>query len=261
MTVVAVLQARMSSYRLPGKVLMPILGRPMLAHQIERLLRCRGFDMLAVATSEAPEDAAIVALCEEVGVACIRGSLDDVLDRVYRTARRYYADHVVRLTGDCPLADPEVIERVVRFHLDHGFDYTTNVFPPSWPDGLDVEVVKFQCLEEAWREARLPSEHEHVTSFIETRPERYQRGNVEWESNFAHLRWTVDEPEDFELVRRIYTSLYPGNPTFATADVLALIEAEPDLARINAGIDRNAGFVKALAADREFLAQQAERDH
>lgn len=260
MTVIAILQARISSKRLPGKVLEPVLGEPMLARQIERVTRAREFAELVIATSDRPEDDPIAELAGRLGVGCFRGALDDVLDRVYRAARQWHAEHVVRLTADCPLADPHVIDRVIRLHLDDGLDYTANIFPPTWPDGLDVEVVRFRCLEEAWREARLPSEREHVTYYLQTRPERYRRANVEGERNVSHLRLTVDEPKDLELVRRIYGALYPADPAFTTADVLTLIEAEPELARINAGIDRNAGFNRSLATDREFLGQKAEQN-
>jgi spore coat polysaccharide biosynthesis protein SpsF len=253
LNVIAILQARMSSSRLPGKVLKPILGHPMLALQLERIRRSASLDKLVVATSTMPEDDGISRLCAERGIDVFRGSLEDVLDRCYQAAVAYGADHVVRLTGDCPLADPDVIDRVVGRHLKAGLDYTANVFPPTWPDGLDVEVVRFQCLEEAWREARLPSEREHVTYFLETRPTRFRFGNVAQDDDLSPLRWTVDNPEDFEFIRRIYTALYPTNSAFSTADVLALLEKEPQLSQINANIARDEGFQAALEADRLYL--------
>jgi len=254
--VVAIVQARMSSRRLPGKVLKPILGRPMLALQIERVRRATRLDGLVVATSDTADDDAIVKACGDIGVECFRGSLDDVLDRFYRCAFAHAAEHVVRLTADCPLADPTVIDRVVRTHMDGGFDYTSNVFPPTWPDGLDVEVVRFGALADAWREAELPSEREHVTYFIETHPQRFRYGNVAAPVDHSGLRWTVDDPEDFELVRRIYEALYPTNAAFTTDDILALIQARPNLRALNAHLERNASMATSLEADRQFLANR-----
>lgn len=254
--VVAIVQARMTSRRLPGKVLKPILGRPMLALQIERVRRASALDRIVVATSVTPDDDAVAKACQEMAVECFRGSLGDVLDRFYRCALAHGAEHVVRLTADCPLADPQVIDRVVRAHLDGGFDYTANVSPPTWPDGLDVEVVRFSALTDAWREAELPSEREHVTYFIETHPQRFRYGNVAAAVDRSGLRWTVDDPEDFDLVRRIYEALYPANAAFTTDDILALLQARPELRALNAHLERNAGMATSLEADKKFLASR-----
>ena len=235
----------------------PILGRPMLALQLERVRRARTLDRIVVATSITTADDAIAELCATLGMECFRGSLEDVLDRFYHAAVKYEAEQVVRLTGDCPLADPGVIDLVVRQHLEQGLDYTANIFPPTWPDGLDVEAVRFACLAEAWREARLPSEREHVTYFLDTRPERYRYGNVAGTEDRSGLRWTVDDPEDFALVREIYELLYPANPAFTTKEIYALLDERPELCAINAAIDRNKGFARSLEMDRKFLSRKA----
>lgn len=250
MTIVAIVQARMSSRRMPGKVLNNILGRPMLALQIERLGWARTPDKLMVATSDQADDDAIAALCRQIDVACFRGARDDVLDRFYRCALAHEPDHVVRLTGDCPLADPDLVDRVVHFHLKGGYDYSSNVAPPTWPDGLDVEVMRFSCVAEADAEAQLPSEREHVTPFLRNRPERYRLGNVERKPDLSGHRLTVDEPEDFEKIRRIYERLYPRNPAFTFDDVMALLDADADLAALNAHIGRNEGMRAALVKDK-----------
>jgi len=239
MKVLAIIQARMSSIRLPGKVLSEILGRPMLACQIERLRRAESFEELVVATSDHDEDNAIETFCREAGVDCFRGVLDDVLARFYDCAAAYGAKHVVRLTGDCPLADPTVIDRVVRFHLDGSYDYTSNIQPPTWPDGLDVEIMRMSALDDAHAEAKLPSEHEHVTPFIRNRPERYRIGNLVQEPDLSRHRLTVDEPEDLEKVRRIYEHLYPNNPAFTFGDVMALLNGDAALAAVNTHIGPN----------------------
>ncbi|MGE0118506.1 MAG: NTP transferase domain-containing protein [Dongiaceae bacterium] len=247
--ILGILQARASSRRLPGKVLKPILGRPMLERQIERLRRARRLDGLVVATSTDASDDAIAALCRSLGVECFRGSLDDVLDRFYRAALRHSPRAAVRLTADCPLADPEVIDRLVDLHAAGGYDYTSNTLVRTYPDGLDAEVVALPCLEAAWREAALPSEREHVTPFIYNHPQRFRLGNLAQPTDLSHLRWVVDEPEDLDFITAIYGALHPGNPAFGTADVLALLAARPEIAAMMGRAPTNEGYQRSLAAD------------
>jgi spore coat polysaccharide biosynthesis protein SpsF len=243
---VAVLQARMSSTRLPGKVLLRTCGQPLLAHQVERVRRCRTIDTLVVATSDSPDDAPIAALCEQLGVPVFRGNLHDVLDRMVRAARPHAPDWFVRLTGDCPLADPAVIDQVVRACRDPGVDYASNALHPSFPDGLDAECMRFAVLEEAWREARKPSEREHVTPFIHTQPQRYTLREVHHTPDLSALRWTVDDPADFVFVSQVYEHLHAGKPDFGMEDVLQLLRAHPELGAINSGTQRNEGYLRSL---------------
>lgn len=237
--ILAILQARTSSTRLPGKVLMPILGQPMLARQIERVRRARRIDRLVVATSSEASDDAVAALCHQLGVARFRGSLDDVLDRFYKAAAPYRPAHVVRLTGDCPLADPHLIDRLIGFHLDGGFDYSSNSLERTYPRGLDAEIMNLATLGEAWHEARLAPEREHVTPFIYRHPERYRLGSLTGDRDLSALRWCVDEPEDMEVARSIYGALYPANPNFTTADILDYLSRHRDVAGHNAAIARD----------------------
>jgi spore coat polysaccharide biosynthesis protein SpsF len=234
----AILQARMSSRRLPGKVLRPILGRPMLALQLERVRRCRRIDKLIVATSTEPSDDPIAALCRPEGIECFRGSLEDVLDRYYCAALPFRPDHVVRLTADCPLADPALIDRVIAFHLEGGYDFTSNSLVRTFPAGLDVSVFRHALLEEAWCKARLPAEREHVTVYMKAHPERYRLGDFRDGEDRSGLRWTVDEPADLDFVTAVYERLYPANPRFDAADVYRLLEREPALGAINHGAGR-----------------------
>jgi spore coat polysaccharide biosynthesis protein SpsF (cytidylyltransferase family) len=247
MNALAILQARTSSSRLPGKVLMPILGRPMLQHEIDRIQRARSIEALVVATSADAADDPIAALCAAAGVACFRGSLHDVLDRVYQAARPHRPQIVVRLTGDCPLVDPAVIDGVVEFLREGGLDYA--VTDEAFPDGLDVEAIRFEVLEAAWRGATRASDREHVTLFVSRQPDRFRSGRFPAPRNLAGMRWTVDEPEDFELVRRVYEALYPRHPAFTTDDVLALLAAQPELAELNRRFQRNEGLRRSLAAE------------
>jgi spore coat polysaccharide biosynthesis protein SpsF len=247
MNVLGILQARASSSRLPGKVLKPILGRPMLLHQLDRVRRARSLDALVVATSTDPSDDPIQELCATAGVSCFRGSLNDVLDRFYQAALPYQPRTIVRLTGDCPLTDPGLIDRVVEFFGMDSFDIAGTAV--TFPDGLDVEVVRFEILEHAWKQATRPSDREHVTLLVHRQPERFRVGRYPSDMDLSHLRWTVDEPQDFELVRRIYEALYPRNPAFTTSDILDLLAAQPELLDLNRGIQRNEGLQRSLAAD------------
>jgi len=240
--ILGIIQARTSSTRLPGKVLLPILGQPMLARQVERLERASSIDRLLVATTGDASDDGIASLAAELGLDVYRGSVDDVLERFYQAALSIGPTHVVRLTADCPLADWQLIDRTVAKALADDLDYVSTALRPTWPDGLDVEVMTFAALEAAQEEARSPVEREHVTPFIINRPDRFRRASVESPVDLSALRWTVDEPRDFEFVTRVYEELYPSNPAFTTDDVLALIRREPDLSGINDGIERNEGL-------------------
>ena len=228
--ILAILQARMSSTRLPGKVLLPLQGAPMIARQIERTLRARRLDGLVVATSAGPEDDAIAAA---VQVPVHRGPLDDVLARFVGALDAHPADHVVRLTADCPLVDPEQIDACVALHLETGADYTSNTpATHAWPKGLDVEVIRADALRRAAREAATAEEHEHVTWGVWNRPDRYR---LAWlpsaNGDDGDIRWTVDRPDDFAFVSEVYAALYPADPAFTTADIRAFMAGRPDLAR------------------------------
>jgi spore coat polysaccharide biosynthesis protein SpsF len=249
MTVLAILQARMSSSRLPGKVMADLLGEPMLARQIERLRRCRTIDRLLLATSTDAADDALADLAARIGVECFRGSLDDVLDRFHAAMAGSGANQIVRLTGDCPLIDAGLIDRLVEMHVAGGYDHSCNTLTPRWPDGLDAEVMRAEVLEAAWREATLPSEREHVTRFIYTRPERFRLGSLIGDADLSDQRWTVDTPEDLAMVRAVYAALYPANPAFGTGDILAFLAAHPEIAALNRAHRRNEGLERSLAQD------------
>ena len=229
--IVAIVQARMSSTRLPGKVMAPILGEPMIAKQLERVRRARTLTKILVATSTDCSDDPLAGYLASKGQAPFRGSLRDVLDR-YAGAAEAAGDptHVVRLTADCPLIDPEVIDETVRLALASGAAYTSNVEPRTYPVGLDVEVMTADALRAAAAEAADPYEREHVTTFLRRRPERFAQASVTQPVDRSAMRWTVDRPADFAFARGVYEALYPTNPAFTTQDVLDLLEAESGLA-------------------------------
>lgn len=256
MKTLAILQARVSSSRLPGKVLLPILGEPMLFRQIERIRRAEHIDQLIVATSTDPSDDILARDCAGRGVVCVRGNLDDVLDRFVSSALPYLPEVIIRLTGDCPLTDPVLIDAMMeRFEMGK-LDYLSNADPPTFPDGLDVEVMRFECLLAAHREAKLPSEREHVTPFLRAHPERFRLGNFQSATNLSALRWTVDEPQDLEFVRSVYQGIYPTNPDFSTEDILEFLDSNPKLQLINTKFERNEGLKKSLREDDEFLVRK-----
>ncbi len=276
---VAIIQARMASTRLPGKVLLDIAGQPMLVRVVERSRRAQTLDQVVVATTTDPSDDPIAALCAERGYPCTRGSQHDVLDRYYQTARRYQADIIVRLTADCPVMDPDLIDETVRAlfgtnalleHSETGnheaqivFDFAANRLPPPWgrsyPIGLDIEVCTFAALERAWAEAAQPYQREHVMPYLyedersvhfsslqlipphpQAPPGFFRVLHLHHIPDYGTLRWTVDTAEDLELVRAIF-SRFPGRDDFSWREVLALFEREPELAALNAGV-RHKGY-------------------
>ncbi|MGE0733105.1 MAG: NTP transferase domain-containing protein [Acidimicrobiia bacterium] len=232
--ILAVLQARMSSSRLPGKVLADVLGRPMIERQVERLARSTRLDHLVVATSTDPSDDPLASWCERAGVAVHRGPLDDVLGRFLGACRPIAPRHVVRLTGDCPLADPAVIDALIARHLDGGHDYSSNCWEPTFPHGMDAEVVTAAWLERLDLLARSPWEREHVTVWFRAHAGEISLGELRCEPPRPDLRLTVDHAADLAVVRRVYEALYPGDPAFTMAEVIALLDAHPEIRALNA---------------------------
>lgn len=243
MKVVAILQARCSSRRLPNKVLLPILGKPMLQRQIERTLHSKLINELVVATSNQSSDTALVQLCESINISCFAGDLDNVLDRFYQAALQANADVVVRLTGDCPLCDPAIIDSVIAKHISGNNDYTSNVDPETFPDGLDVEVMNFSTLKNAWLNATAKMDLEHVTPYIRN-DAMLVKGAFVSDIDYSYYRWTVDEPQDFEFVSKIYSILGAQDQYFDTHDIYRLLTDFPELTNINKNILRNEGLIQ-----------------
>lgn len=256
MHTVAIVQARMGSSRLPGKVLMDLAGQPMLARVVARARRASTVDQVVVATTTDPSDDAVAAFCEARGYSFYRGSVFDVLDRFYGAAKAFNAQVIVRITADCPLIDPDAIDRVVTAFHEHKVDFAANRLPPpwqrTWPIGLDTEVCSFAGLERAWKEAALNYEREHVMPYFYDQEGRFPIYVVEHEPDYGSLRWTVDTTEDLILLRQIFTR-FGGGDDFSWRDVLRLVEQEPELMRINAGVRHKIGseFDERMAGGAE----------
>lgn len=240
MKVVAIIQARMGSTRLPGKILKTVMNKTLLEYQLERVQQAVLIDEIVVATTEKNSDNAIVELCESLGINVYRGSENDVLSRYYETAIKFKADIVVRLTSDCPLIDPVIIDQVIQLHLNHKdtVDYTSNTLARSFPRGLDVEVLSFGALKEAYESASSGSQREHVTAYLYANPDKFQLANLKSMENLANHRWTVDTAEDFELIKRIIEATSPNTSEILMQDVVDLLNENPSWLAINAHIEQ-----------------------
>jgi spore coat polysaccharide biosynthesis protein SpsF len=234
-----VVQARLGSTRLPGKVLMPLAGRPLLERMVERVRAAETPFDVVVATTTATADDAVAELCRRIDVACFRGHPTDLLDRHVQAARAAGADVVVKIPSDCPLIDPRIIDRVLAYHAADGarFDFVSNLHPATYPDGNDVEAMPMAALEIAWREAKKPLEREHTTPFLWDQPARFRVGNVAWETGIDYSmshRFTVDYREDYAFVSAVYDELHSDGRVFSLGDILALTDARPDILARNA---------------------------
>lgn len=247
--VVAIVQARLGSSRLPRKSVAPIAGKPMLQHVLERAAAARSVQRVVLATTTDPEDVELADLAHANGIAVYRGDRDDVLDRFWQASRFADAEVVVRITADDPLKDPAVIDAVVERLMKSGADYASNTLTPSYPEGLDVEVFTQKALDRAWNEATLASEREHVTPYIWKHPDRFRVASVMHSADLSHLRWTVDYPGDLAFVCAIYDRLYRGE-VFGMDAVLALLEREPDLVALASEVVRNDGYIRSIREDR-----------
>jgi spore coat polysaccharide biosynthesis protein SpsF len=246
---VAIIQARMSSNRFPGKVIKPIGGMPAILLMMRRLQAAKKVDHILVATSLDKSDDELAQIIQSSGLDCYRGDLGDVLARFYNAAKACDADIVVRITGDCPLVDPTVVDQVVSKLIETKSDYATNTLPPTYPDGLDVEAFTFEALEYAYIQAKLNSEREHVTPFIRNHPELFKIVNIEGDRDLSHLRWTIDYLDDYHFVNRLIELVDVEDIAKACfVDFLRAIERHTELSMMNIH-RRNEGYELSLNQD------------
>jgi len=252
MKILAIIQARVGSTRLPGKVLIKVGEKPIIEHVYNRVSKASLIDEIFIATSINKENLPLVKYCSENNIRVFIGSENDVLDRFYQLAKLLNPNHIVRITADCPMIDHEVIDMVIKKHLDTKADYTSNALNQTYPDGLDVEIFKFEVLQKAWEEARLESEREHVTSFIYKNKSFFTIQSIDSRINYGNYRLTVDNPEDLKLFQTLYKNLYIKDPCFGLQSILDFIKDNPFVTEINKNILRNEGYTKSLANDKQI---------
>ena len=254
----AIIQARTRATRLPDKVLFDLEGKAVLEHVINRAKASKYITDVFVGTTIKKADLKIVKLCAELDVSVFCGSEDDVLDRYYQTARLVRPKHVVRITADCPVIDPMVVDKVIELHIKENADYTSNTFGETYPDGQDVEVFTFEALKESWKNATLASEREHVAPYMRNNPEKFRQASLNYKNNLSNKRWTLDNKEDYELLKIIFKNFYHQNPLFGMNDILDFLGKNPDVERINMHIMRNDGYAKSLREDRMLNLENVE---
>jgi spore coat polysaccharide biosynthesis protein SpsF len=249
-----IIQARMGSIRLPGKVMKVIDGKnPSLQYTINQLKSCKLLDKIIVATTNLPEDDVIENYLTNLGIDVFRGSSDDVLDRYFQCAKYYNLSSIVRITADCPLIDPDIVEEGIKLFQSKNYDYVTNTFPRTFPDGNETEIFSITALENSWKNAKLPSEREHVTPYFKNNVNLFHTANFSYDDNISHLRWTIDYDEDFELVK-ILISKINLRPVHLN-EILKILDSEPELIKINQNYRPNEGYEKSLEEDKIFLTK------
>lgn len=252
MEVKAIIQARVASLRLPRKVLLKIMDKTVLEYVVERVSQAKNIKDIIVATTIKKEDSEIASLVNKLGMAVYRGSEEDVLDRFYQVAKEFKADVILRITADCPLHDPGLIDKFIDFYLKNAdkFDYVDNVMQPTFPDGLDLWIFPFGTLEKAWKEAKLKSEREHVCPYMWKNKDIFRTGCFKSEVNYSDMRWTLDDVTDFEFIKKIYENLYQDGEIFCFADILNFLDRHPDLLRLQKNKIRDEGYLKSVREDK-----------
>ena len=246
-----IIQARMGSSRLPGKVMMkPDDHNPIVFHVIKQLQNCKLLDEIVVATTNLSEDDELAKFVKNMGVLLFRGNSYDVLDRYYQCAKEFSFSDIVRITSDNPLIDPTIVDLVISKYLEGASEYVTNSFPRTFPQGTETEVFSFRILEDVWRNAKKPSEREHVTPYIYNNPDKFKINNVSYPENLSHLRWTVDTESDFNLVQILLKKI--KNRPVLMKDILNLFEKEPNLKKINENYILNEGYLKSLKDEKNL---------
>jgi spore coat polysaccharide biosynthesis protein SpsF len=238
LTITVVVQARMASTRLPGKVMLPILGETLLYRMIERLQQIKYPVQIVVATSTNEEDRIIEKFCQKKKITFYTGEMNDLLDRHYQIGVLTGSDVVIKIPSDCPLIDPQIVDKVIKFYLKNEgkYDFVSNLHPATYPDGNDVELMTFEALEKAWKEALRPLEREHTTPYFWENDDKFKNANVTWESGLDYSmthRFTIDYDDDYLFIKRVFEELYPINPNFSMGDILNLIVIKPEIYNLN----------------------------
>lgn len=246
-----IIQARLGSRRFQKKVVEDIENRPVIWHVINRLKQVKKIHQIILATTKNEEDKILLEIADKNNIIGYSGNSEDVLDRYYECAKKFSADHIIRITGDCPLLDPTLIDQMIEFFEKNNFDYISNTLKPTFPDGLDVEIFSFKTLETIMEKSNLKSEREHVTTYLKTHLNEFETYNFTNDKDFSHHRWTIDEKEDLEFIKKIY-SLSNSKLTLNMQEILDIISNNPQLSEINKGIDRDQGYQYSLENDEKI---------
>jgi spore coat polysaccharide biosynthesis protein SpsF (cytidylyltransferase family) len=246
----AIIQARMDSTRLPNKVILKLGDKSVIEHIVERVSMADTIDEVVVVTSINRSNLELISLCVNKGIRVFVGSEDDVLDRYYQVAKLLNPEYIIRITGDCPMIDKDIIDGVYEYFISTKADYTTNANPPTFPDGLDTEIFTFNSLKTAWENAQLMSEREHVTPYISKNINQFKINNFANNVDYSSKRWTLDEKNDFDFIKLVYDHFYKGEHNFWFNDILEYIKQFPEVENLNTGIVRNEGYTKSLKKDQ-----------
>jgi spore coat polysaccharide biosynthesis protein SpsF (cytidylyltransferase family) len=249
--ITCIIQARTNSNRLENKVLLKILNSPVIVHILDRIKKSNYIEQIILATSSNSDDQILIDIANDNQIISFKGNEFDVLDRFYNAAKEYDADPIIRITGDCPLIDPILIDKMVKFFLENDFDYISNTIERTFPDGLDIEIFTFATLKKAFSEATWFSEHEHVTPYIIKNPKLFKLFSFTNDDNLSHFRWCLDEESDYKMIQKIYQEFEPDT-FFSTKDILELLEKKPEISKINFGIPTNEGYNNSVKNDKKI---------
>jgi len=250
--VTVLIQARVGSSRFPQKVLKKIEGKPMIWHVVNRVKQTNLVNQIALVTTKLDEDKKLLDIANELGVIGITGDENNVLKRFYDCASQINADPIIRITGDCPLIDPFLIDEMIKFFLEHDYDYISNRMIPTFPDGLDIEIFSYTALRSAILNSKMSSELEHVTPYISKNPQKFKLFNFQNNVDLSQMRWCVDEKEDLVFVKKIFEKLSPKF-IFSMDEILKILKNEPTLLQINNKIIRDEGYLKSLKNDKKII--------
>jgi spore coat polysaccharide biosynthesis protein SpsF len=236
--IITVIQARTGSSRLPNKIFLPLADKPLLFRMYERVVASKFNGTIVIATTTDKSDDKVEEFCKEYKLNCFRGHQTDLLDRHYQAAKLLNANVVIKIPSDCPLIDPNVMDKVLQYYLDNSdkYDFVSNLHPATYPDGNDVEIMSFDALKNAWENAKLEIEREHTTPYLWENPDKFRIGNVVWETSLDYSmshRFTIDYEKDYNFIKQVYDELYPINPKFTLTDILDLLDRKPEIKKIN----------------------------
>jgi spore coat polysaccharide biosynthesis protein SpsF len=248
--ITCIIQARTNSSRLPNKVLLKLSNTPVIVHIIDRIKKSTLVEQIILATSINFNDQILLDIANDNQITSFKGNELDVLDRFYNAAKKYDADIIIRITGDCPLVDFILIDKMLKKFLENNFDYVSNTIERTFPDGLDIEIFTFSTLEKAFSEATLVSEREHVTPYIIKNPKLFKLFSYTNIENLSHLRWCLDEASDYEMLQKIYQE-FESDKFFSTTDVLKLLRKKPEISKINFEIPTNEGYTNSIKNDKK----------